>query len=134
MSNKNEQKEKNKILKLEQKKLRKERKISQMKPIIGKRIVEKPEKNLFKEDIVKKSKVNSVPKRDDNLIIKAPLVQRLKVFPLLLSREIRRVRWVKKIELTKKFFITVAFITFFVIFFYGIQKLLIFILQLIYIL
>lgn len=134
MSNKKEQKEQNKILKLEQKKLRKERKISQMKPIIGKRIVEKPEKTLIKEDIVKKSKGDATFKKPDDLIIKTPLTQRLKVFPLLLSREIRRVRWVKKTELTKKFFITIAFITFFVIFFYGVQKLLIFILELLYIL
>lgn len=136
MDNKKEKKEQLKQLKLEQKRLRQERKASRVKPIIGRRNVEKPvkvAKSFEKEEIVKKTKTETVKVKED-FLIKKPLNQRLKSFPILLTREMRRVRWIKKPELARKFLITVAFITFFVIFFFIVQQFLQFILKLIYVL
>lgn len=82
-----------------------------IKPILGKR---KVKVELDKEEITKKTKSFN---KEIKIIHKRKFKKALRDFPLLMNRELRRIRWVSPFELNKKFWLTIAFIVSFAIYF-----------------
>lgn len=107
-------KEKHKVKKVKSE--HKALKVKKTKPILGQRKVS----SQTKEAIIKKSILDSKINGNRGQRFKKSLLD----LSLLMTREMRRVRWAKILQLNKKFWLTVGFITFFAIFFAIVQTLL----------